>query len=78
MVVPDKSAVAAEEVEMVNYNQDEKHEAEDDDFNVWDGNPFPPPFPAFPSTRPDNLLCDLLYLVRSLDVLLQRRTFTLV
>jgi OPT oligopeptide transporter protein len=42
MVVPEKSAIAAEEVEMVNYNRDEKHEAEDEDFNVWDGNPFPP------------------------------------
>jgi len=39
---PEKSAASTEEVEMVSYNQDEKHEAEDKDFNVWDGNPFPP------------------------------------
>jgi hypothetical protein len=39
---PEKSAASAEELEMVSYNQDEKHEAEDEDFNVWDGNPFPP------------------------------------
>jgi len=27
---------------MIDYNQDEKHEAEDEDFNVWEGNPSPP------------------------------------
>ena len=39
---PENSVASAEDVEMVNYNQDEKHEAGDEDFNVWDGNPFPP------------------------------------
>jgi hypothetical protein len=42
MVVLEKSVATAEELEMVEYNQDEKPEAADEDFNVWDGDPFPP------------------------------------
>jgi hypothetical protein len=39
---PEKSVLAVKEVEMEDYDQNEKNEAGDEDFNVWDGNPFPP------------------------------------
>src|SRR5271169_480396 len=39
---PEKPVATAEELEIVEYDQDEKRDAGDEDFNVWDGNPFPP------------------------------------
>ena len=60
---PAKKDIDPDAVWVDPFNQDEKHEAEDEDSMSGTEIHFPP-FPVFPSTRPDNLLCDLLYLAR--------------